>query len=741
MAIEKFEDFLNEASAKYYNGERSKVGDIVVIYQTGDDDRDEEMHKGASVGTEFRVININKNGTIDVQDAEQDGPKYNFDSEILYTESVNEAKKNIKGKVLGSDFKIYSSDEGEHIILIVGDDSDQYEHPYYLKKNDTIDKLKKRFYQGKSITIPNPLANEENKEINESKFKKGDFVVLGAPHFVEEILDKEGVSLDYDDVYKVIKMTRGNKGMIVKSGQGEFIVPSKYMVMDESLVTEASRRKVYKAATQGSYPAVIVVIQDGKVIHQEPVSTPDVAPATFNVMQEKYPKAKLHLEDKTGRRLFSESYDLNEGTISGSKISMLGTKIFNKIEIGSKFNTDTNVYTVTDYGRKSNAFNEYIVTDKNGKEIGAKLSAMYSTTFELSSHPKSLVFSKQEMLNSITESVNQSGEGFRVEYKTQDGENAKSGIFKTKEEAETKEKELVNKSRIKQAKIVSVNEAKHTIKRKYGIYDARRINEKAPLRNSIIKYIGNNIMTEEQIKDMLIRVEEDLGKSVNQTRWFKSNMNYFKVSKNESGEKTYQLSKFGQRIFDNINQTKSKPNMKLVAESLDEFLNEKSQKSIKWDELSDDERESALLTAVKDPDNVEKYIDSEYNDLPPEVTQNLKFESVNEAWPLSEFEKRSNDWYKSFTEFLLKGDKYLGNMKVEDVKENFYGAVEFTVKVDELALIWAFQYNEIGDKPFIQLSITSPNKRGSTSVNKFATGRNTTPEKVWQAIQKKYRSL
>lgn len=74
----------------------------------------------------------------------------------------------------------------------------------------------------------------------------------------------------------------------------------------ESL-TEARLSTVHKAAKKGSYPAVIVVVQDGKVIHQEPVSTPDVAPATFNVMQEKYPKALLHLEDKTGKRLFSES--------------------------------------------------------------------------------------------------------------------------------------------------------------------------------------------------------------------------------------------------------------------------------------------------------------------------------------------------------------------------------------------------------------------------------------------------
>ena len=72
-------------------------------------------------------------------------------------------------------------------------------------------------------------------------------------------------------------------------------------------LNEAKLSTVHRAAKKGSYPAVIVVVQDGKVIHQEPVSTPDVAPATFNVMQKEYPKALLHLEDKTGKRLFSES--------------------------------------------------------------------------------------------------------------------------------------------------------------------------------------------------------------------------------------------------------------------------------------------------------------------------------------------------------------------------------------------------------------------------------------------------
>ena len=92
-------------------------------------------------------------------------------------------------------------------------------------------------------------------------------------------------------------------------------------------VNEASRRKVHKAAKQGGYPAVIVIVQDGKVIHQEPVSTPDVAPATFNVMQEKYPKALLHLEDKTGKRLFSESVVTEDNDTIDNLNSMANTDL------------------------------------------------------------------------------------------------------------------------------------------------------------------------------------------------------------------------------------------------------------------------------------------------------------------------------------------------------------------------------------------------------------------------------
>ena len=101
----------------------------------------------------------------------------------------------------------------------------------------------------------------------------------------------------------------GDEGVdwaIEKSKEIDAMKESKQMKYIKPL-HEAKLSTVHKAAKKGSYPAVIVVVEDGKVIHQEPVSTPEVAPATFNVMQKKYPKALLHLEDKTGKRLFSES--------------------------------------------------------------------------------------------------------------------------------------------------------------------------------------------------------------------------------------------------------------------------------------------------------------------------------------------------------------------------------------------------------------------------------------------------
>lgn len=80
----------------------------------------------------------------------------------------------------------------------------------------------------------------------------------------------------------------------------------------ESFIGEASRGKIHKAVKAGDYPATIVVIENGKVVHQETVNTPEAVPAAFNVLQKEYPKAKLHVEDRGGQTLFVEGLEANE---------------------------------------------------------------------------------------------------------------------------------------------------------------------------------------------------------------------------------------------------------------------------------------------------------------------------------------------------------------------------------------------------------------------------------------------
>jgi len=72
---------------------------------------------------------------------------------------------------------------------------------------------------------------------------------------------------------------------------------------------EARRSVVHKAAKKGSFPVSLVVVKNGKVIDQELVNTPEAVPAAFNVIQSKHKGAIVHIEDKTGKRLFSESID------------------------------------------------------------------------------------------------------------------------------------------------------------------------------------------------------------------------------------------------------------------------------------------------------------------------------------------------------------------------------------------------------------------------------------------------
>tara|TARA_R110000803_G_scaffold42850_5_gene91699 strand:+ start:44833 stop:46890 length:2058 start_codon:yes stop_codon:yes gene_type:complete len=61
-----------------------------------------------------------------------------------------------------------------------------------------------------------------------------------------------------------------------------------------------------------------------------------------------------------------------------------------------------------------------------------------------------------------------------------------------------------------------------------------------------------------------------------------------------------------------------------------ESVNEEVDKAV-WSKANDDQRIGMLLTIYDDPDEAELYVDSDWDNLPPEVTSNLR-ESVNEDY-------------------------------------------------------------------------------------------------------------
>ena len=73
------------------------------------------------------------------------------------------------------------------------------------------------------------------------------------------------------------------------------------------VINEAKLSAIHNAAKKGNYPVSLVVIENGKVVKQELVGTPQIVPAAFNQLKKEYPNAIVHVEDRTGKRLFSES--------------------------------------------------------------------------------------------------------------------------------------------------------------------------------------------------------------------------------------------------------------------------------------------------------------------------------------------------------------------------------------------------------------------------------------------------
>ena len=104
---------------------------------------------------------------------------------------------------------------------------------------------------------------------------------------------------------------------------------------------EVTKSQMLKKAKKGSYPATLVAIENGKVVAQEKVSTPQEAPAAHSVMSKKYPNANIRLEDSTGKILEEgKQLDIEDFakvvqavTQTGHPATVLLVPKFNEIEI------------------------------------------------------------------------------------------------------------------------------------------------------------------------------------------------------------------------------------------------------------------------------------------------------------------------------------------------------------------------------------------------------------------------
>ena len=147
------------------------------------------------------------------------------------------------------------------------------------------------------------------------------------PKAIDESIDEGMMSLidairqDSKDVRDFVKNVFKDSEFKKMSNDKDFIkyLKSIYEGINEMGIndpmTEATRGVIHKAAKKGSYPVSLVVVKDGKVIKQVlNIKTPAEVPAAFNVVKNyhKHKDAVVHIEDRTGKRLFSESVSIDE---------------------------------------------------------------------------------------------------------------------------------------------------------------------------------------------------------------------------------------------------------------------------------------------------------------------------------------------------------------------------------------------------------------------------------------------
>ena len=270
-----------------------------------------------SVVTEAKRAGLSKKETLKVAQkfaaalTKLDGMKYTVSSDYeedsfdLDIEDQDDVDPRITGEYAGGSYNI--NDDGSVVNMATWNRKTNVS-PTYGNMDDDIK------------TIIKTIKNLKESVANE----KAD--ISGAYNDLEHLLGTDPETMDdfqriendgtWEEMADFIEMAGDDEVLQVHKfrSQKDIFKLAKY-IMGESVVTEAKLSKVYKAAKQGSYPVTLVVIEKGKVIKQELVGTPEIVPAAFNILQEEYPKAIIHIEDRTGKRLFTESV-VTEGRVT-----------------------------------------------------------------------------------------------------------------------------------------------------------------------------------------------------------------------------------------------------------------------------------------------------------------------------------------------------------------------------------------------------------------------------------------
>jgi hypothetical protein len=115
-----------------------------------------------------------------------------------------------------------------------------------------------------------------------------------------------------------------------------------------------------------------------------------------------------------------------------------------------------------------------------------------------------------------------------------------------------------------------INEGRTQVKRKYGEHSSIRVNEKTPVRNKVIEFVGKRFVTETEMKTFLTQLTESRGKELNQKQWFDRNKRFFESFENR-GQKVITLSKYGKRVLEMIAKSAQK---QTINESIGLFKSE-----------------------------------------------------------------------------------------------------------------------------------------------------------------------